>query len=62
MDLKLTDKRALVSGSTKGIGLAIATALAREGACVVINGPEGSRVRDERAALRVDGGVVQACF
>src|SRR6266446_6633540 len=38
MDLKLTDKRALVSGSTKGIGLAIAAALAREGARVVING------------------------
>src|SRR5258707_3985410 len=38
MDLKLTDKRALVSGSTKGIGLAVATALAREGARVVING------------------------
>jgi NAD(P)-dependent dehydrogenase (short-subunit alcohol dehydrogenase family) len=38
MDLKLTDKRALVSGSTKGIGLAIAMALAREGARVVING------------------------
>src|SRR6266581_3233576 len=38
MDLKLTDKRALVSGSTKGIGQAIATALAREGARVVING------------------------
>jgi NAD(P)-dependent dehydrogenase (short-subunit alcohol dehydrogenase family) len=38
MDLKLVDKRALVSGSTKGIGLAIATALAREGARVVING------------------------
>src|SRR5258708_31121065 len=38
MDLKLTGKSALVSGSTKGIGLAIATALAREGARVVING------------------------
>src|ERR1700694_5735651 len=38
MDLKLTNKRALVSGSTKGIGLAIATALAREGARVIING------------------------
>ena len=32
MDLQLTDKLALVSGSTKGIGLAIATGLAREGA------------------------------
>jgi NAD(P)-dependent dehydrogenase (short-subunit alcohol dehydrogenase family) len=38
MDLQLTDKRALVSGSTKGIGFAIAAALAREGARVVING------------------------
>ncbi|KAB0667694.1 SDR family oxidoreductase [Oryzomonas japonica] len=38
MDLQLNGKKALVSGSTKGIGLAIATALAREGARVVING------------------------
>jgi NAD(P)-dependent dehydrogenase (short-subunit alcohol dehydrogenase family) len=32
MNLELTDKTALVSGSTKGIGFAIATGLAREGA------------------------------
>jgi NAD(P)-dependent dehydrogenase (short-subunit alcohol dehydrogenase family) len=38
MDLKLTNKRALVSGSTKGIGLAIAKALAQEGSRVIING------------------------
>ncbi|GFE60136.1 SDR family NAD(P)-dependent oxidoreductase [Geobacter sp. AOG2] len=38
MDLQLNGKKALVSGSTKGIGLAIAIALAREGAHVVING------------------------
>ena len=38
MDLKLTDKRAVVTGSTKGIGHAIAVALAREGARVVLNG------------------------
>ena len=38
MDLQLTDKLALVSGSTKGIGLAIATGLAREGARVIVNG------------------------
>ena len=38
MDIKLTDKLALVSGSTKGIGLAIATGLAREGAEVIVNG------------------------
>jgi NAD(P)-dependent dehydrogenase (short-subunit alcohol dehydrogenase family) len=38
MNLQLSDKLALVSGSTKGIGLAIATGLAREGARVIING------------------------
>lgn len=38
MDLQLTGKLALVTGSTKGIGLAIATALAREGAEVIVNG------------------------
>jgi NAD(P)-dependent dehydrogenase (short-subunit alcohol dehydrogenase family) len=38
MDLRLSDKLALVTGSTKGIGLAIATALAAEGARVIVNG------------------------
>jgi NAD(P)-dependent dehydrogenase (short-subunit alcohol dehydrogenase family) len=38
MDLQLQGKRALVSGSTAGIGLAIATELLREGARVIING------------------------
>jgi len=38
MDLQLTAKLAVVTGSTKGIGLAIATSLAREGARVVVNG------------------------
>jgi len=38
MDLQLNGKKALISGSTKGIGLAIAIALAREGAHIVING------------------------
>jgi NAD(P)-dependent dehydrogenase (short-subunit alcohol dehydrogenase family) len=38
MDLQLSGKLALVTGSTKGIGLAIATGLAREGAKVILNG------------------------
>jgi NAD(P)-dependent dehydrogenase (short-subunit alcohol dehydrogenase family) len=38
MDLKLKNKLALVSGSTAGIGRAIATALAQEGARVIVNG------------------------
>ncbi len=38
MNLKLSDKTALISGSTKGIGLAIASQLAAEGARVIVNG------------------------
>jgi NAD(P)-dependent dehydrogenase (short-subunit alcohol dehydrogenase family) len=38
MDLQLNGKSALVSGSTAGIGFAIAAALAREGARVIVNG------------------------
>ena len=38
MDLQLKNKRAFISGSTKGIGKAIAKTLAQEGAIVVING------------------------
>src|SRR5256884_10007834 len=45
MDLQLTDKAAVVTGSTAGIGLAIAQALAREGATVVVNGRTEPRVR-----------------
>src|SRR6266478_1058267 len=52
MDLKLTNKHALVSGSTKGIGLAIATALAREGARVVINGRTKESVSTALSEIR----------
>jgi NAD(P)-dependent dehydrogenase (short-subunit alcohol dehydrogenase family) len=52
MDLQLQDKKALVSGSTAGIGLAIATALAREGAHVVLNGRTPARVEAALAAVR----------
>jgi NAD(P)-dependent dehydrogenase (short-subunit alcohol dehydrogenase family) len=38
VDIDLTGRRALVSGSSQGIGLAIATELARSGAAVVVNG------------------------
>ena len=44
MDLQLSDKVALVSGSTAGIGLAIATKLADEGATVIVNGRTQERV------------------
>jgi NAD(P)-dependent dehydrogenase (short-subunit alcohol dehydrogenase family) len=51
VDLQLTDKTALVTGSTAGIGLAIASLLAREGAAVVVNGR--SRQRVDEAARRI---------
>ena len=38
MDLQLTNKTALVTGSTAGIGFAIASLLAEEGAAVILSG------------------------
>jgi NAD(P)-dependent dehydrogenase (short-subunit alcohol dehydrogenase family) len=52
MDLKLAGKRALVTGSTKGIGHAIALALAREGARVVLNGRTEASVATALAELK----------
>jgi NAD(P)-dependent dehydrogenase (short-subunit alcohol dehydrogenase family) len=51
MDLHLEGKRALVTGSTAGIGFATALGLAREGAEVVVNGRTPARV--EAAAQRI---------
>lgn len=44
MDLQLTGKKAFVSGSTQGIGYAVATALAAESAAVILNGRTQERV------------------
>jgi NAD(P)-dependent dehydrogenase (short-subunit alcohol dehydrogenase family) len=44
MDLQLKGKTALVTGSTAGIGLAIAAALAKEGTEVIVNGRTQKRV------------------
>jgi NAD(P)-dependent dehydrogenase (short-subunit alcohol dehydrogenase family) len=52
MDLKIANKLALVTGSTKGIGHAIAVALAREEARVIVNGRSQSSVDDAIAKLR----------
>jgi NAD(P)-dependent dehydrogenase (short-subunit alcohol dehydrogenase family) len=46
VDLQLGGKRALVTGSTAGIGHAIARLLASEGAAVTVNGRTGARVAD----------------
>ena len=52
MNLKLADRLALVSASTKGIGLAIATGLAREAAKVIVNG---------RTVKSVDDALTKIC-
>ena len=54
----LTGKRALVTGSTSGIGLAVARALAAAGAKVMLNGSRAAEdVEDVRAALAAETGA-----
>jgi NAD(P)-dependent dehydrogenase (short-subunit alcohol dehydrogenase family) len=55
MDLQLDGKLALVSGSTAGIGYAIAESLAHEGARVIVNGRTESRVEDAVKKLQKAG-------
>jgi len=57
MQLQLAGKTAFVSGSTQGIGFAIAKALADEGVAVTVNGRDEGRVRSavERLGARAKG-------
>jgi 3-oxoacyl-[acyl-carrier protein] reductase len=52
MDLKLKDRRALVTGSSSGIGEAIARMLAQDGAAVVVHGR--NRERAEKVAAQIN--------
>jgi NAD(P)-dependent dehydrogenase (short-subunit alcohol dehydrogenase family) len=54
MDLQLSGKLALVTGSTAGIGLAIGSTLAGEGATVIINGRSEKRVTEAIERIRQD--------
>lgn len=58
--MRLQGKTALVTGSTSGIGLGIAKALAAEGAAIIINGfGDAAAIEAERSALEVlNGGKV----
>jgi NAD(P)-dependent dehydrogenase (short-subunit alcohol dehydrogenase family) len=62
MDMNLQGKLALVSGSTAGIGFAIARTLAQEGARVIVNGRSQSSVDDAVAQLKAETGNDVAGF
>jgi NAD(P)-dependent dehydrogenase (short-subunit alcohol dehydrogenase family) len=57
MNLQLDGKTAFVSGSSAGIGRAIAAALAREGARVIVNGRTQQAVDEAAAALHRELGA-----
>jgi NAD(P)-dependent dehydrogenase (short-subunit alcohol dehydrogenase family) len=59
VNLGLKGKTAVVSGSTAGIGLAIASALAAEGASVVVNGRTDARVAAAIERIRREGAGAQ---
>lgn len=58
MDLMLNGKRALVTGSSSGVGAAIARVLAEEGCEVVIHGRNPARLYDTAEALRQTGSLI----
>jgi NAD(P)-dependent dehydrogenase (short-subunit alcohol dehydrogenase family) len=55
MDLGLSDKRAVVTGASRGIGLAVARALVAEGAAVALIGRDRERLEGAAARLRATG-------
>lgn len=59
MDLEISGKRALVTGSTAGIGVAIAKQLASEGVRVVVTGRDRERAEQTVGAIRDDGGAAE---
>ena len=59
----LSGRTALVTGSSRGLGLAIATGLAAAGARVVLNGLDAARLQASAGALREQGrDVLEAAF
>ncbi len=51
----LSGRRALITGSSQGIGLALAVGLARQGASVILNGRDARRVEEACKKLTEQG-------
>ena len=62
MDLRLAGKRALVTGSSSGIGEAIAKLLAAEGVAVVVHGRDESRANAVAEAISAKGGEAEVAL
>jgi len=62
MDLRLAGKRALVTGSSSGIGEAIVKLLAAEGVAVVVHGRDESRANAVAETIRSRGGSAEVAL
>ena len=60
MDLGIAGKRALVLASSRGLGLAAARALAREGASVILSGRDQARLASAVRSIAAEGGNADA--
>src|SRR5438045_5420150 len=60
MDLKLAGKIVLITGSSRGIGLATAKGFAAEGCRIMLSARSVEQLRDAEAALRGTGAAVAA--
>src|SRR5438445_12781368 len=60
MDLKLAGKVALMTGSSRGIGLAAAKAFAAEGSRLMLSAHSAEQLAEAEAALRASGAEVAA--
>lgn len=62
MDLELNDRKALITGSTSGIGAATARLLASEGAVVAIHGRDEARAEAVKEEIQQAGGRAVVCL